>query len=201
MLTDKRIRTRYRKVFVVLSLCATALFLFTIPGAVAQQAKPPQAKPAASGPTKGELWEFDKFLDRNYEMRQDLLKDPKLIDNESYVINHPTLAEFLRNHPGVKSQILRDPEGFVNREKQYRNEHGENVTKGELWEFDKFLDRNYEMRHELVKDPKLIDNESYVINHPTLAEFLRNHPGVKSQILANPEGFMNRERQYDKGQK
>src|SRR5439155_1689466 len=75
------------------------------------------------------------------------------------------------------------------------------TTNSELAQFDQFLDAHAQIRSELSKNPKLIDDENYIINHPELAEFLHGHPGVKSQILANPHAFMRRERAFEQREK
>ncbi len=73
-------------------------------------------------------------------------------------------------------------------------------TETELARFDQFLDSHPQVRSELIKDPKLIDNENFIINHPDLADFLHTHPGVKGQILSNPQAFMTRERAFEKSE-
>jgi phage-related protein len=165
-----------------------------------EQSDQNQARSPRQGTTNNELAQFDRFLDAHAQIRSELSKNPKLIYDENYIINHPELAEFLHSHPGVKSQILANPQAFMNRERGY--EKGEDradgdITNGELANFDQFLDAHAQIRAELSKNPKLIDNENYIINHPELAEFLHTHQGVKSQVLANPRAFMRRERAYE----
>ena len=149
-----------------------------------------------------ELRNFDAFLDKHPEIREDLSKNPSLVNNEEYVENHPQLAEFLKNHPGVREELKENPKAFMNREGGFeKHEGGErpgDINRTELRNFDGFLDTHPEIREDLSKNPSLVNNEEYVENHPQLAEFLKNHPGVREELKENPKAFMGRERGFEK---
>src|SRR5689334_10561884 len=54
--------------------------------------------------TKQELTNFDRFLDSHAAIKQDLSRDPSLVNNAGYLSNHPELKEFLGSHPGVREE-------------------------------------------------------------------------------------------------
>ena len=56
------------------------------------------------------------------------------------------------------------------------------------------------MRADLTKNPSLIDDPSYLNNHPHLKEFLEQHPNTRAQLKQHPKMFMNREQRYEKSE-
>ncbi len=72
------------------------------------------------------------------------------------------------------------------------------VTRGELRNFDGFLDKYPEIDEQLRKNPGLINDPKYVNDHPELKEFLENHPGVRQELKEHPKYFMHREKQFDR---
>ena len=49
----------------------------------------------------------------------DLMKDPKLANDTSYLQKHPGLQDFLSKNASVKAELQNDPVNFMNREKGY----------------------------------------------------------------------------------
>ena len=85
------------------------------------------------------------------------------------------------------------------------NNHGDrdadrdrDANRDELARFDQFLDKHREISEQLRKDPSLVDNREFLNNHPELEAYLHDHPGVRDQIKADPNGFMHAEDRFDR---
>lgn len=74
------------------------------------------------------------------------------------------------------------------------------ITKSELRNFDAYLDKHRDVRADLERDPKLIDDPGYLNKHPHLKAFLEHHPNTREELRENPQAFMHRENQYDKAE-
>jgi hypothetical protein len=75
------------------------------------------------------------------------------------------------------------------------------ITRQELNNFDNFLDTHPAIAKDLRSNPALVKDSAYLSAHPELKEFLNNHPGVREEIRENPNGFMKRERNFEKAGK
>src|SRR5262252_3669650 len=117
--------------------------------------------------TRPELLNFDRFLDAHPAIEQDLRKDPKLLDNTAYLSAHPDLKTFLATHPNAREEARENPRIFVRREEAF-DKSGRDITRPELANFDRFLDAQPAREQDLKKDPKLLDNASYLTAHPDL---------------------------------
>jgi hypothetical protein len=62
---------------------------------------------------------FDGYLDRHEEVREQLSRDPHLIDNAGYMANHPELRDYLHDHPRAAMIFRRHPDRFMHREHVY----------------------------------------------------------------------------------
>jgi hypothetical protein len=172
--------------------------------------------------THRQIAEMDRFLDSHPEVAEQLRKDPSLIGNREFVENHPALQEYLEKHPGVREEFSENPNAFMHREERYdrhegrlddrrgddrrgddrrgddRREGDRDVTRRQVAEMDRFLDKHPELAEQLRKDPSLIRNREFVENHPALHEYLQSHPEVREEISENPNAFMRREERYDR---
>ena len=146
--------------------------------------------------TRQELLNFDRFLDSHPKIEQDLEKAPALVNNSTYLSAHPELKEFLSTHPGVREEIRENPVGFMNRERRF-DSSGRDITRQELQNFDGFLDKHPNIEQDLTKNPKLMNDSTYLSAHPELKQFLNTHPGVRTEASENPRIFMNREQRFD----
>jgi hypothetical protein len=180
-------------------------------------AKPPAQTPNQPAPapsrddiTSREVAEMDRFLDSHPEIAQQLRKDPSLIDNRRWVGDHPALHEYLQKHPGVADAFRDHPDAFMRDENRYERAEGDrdqdrdrdrdrdrNISRRDVTEMDRFLDRHPEVSEQLRKDPSLIDNRQWVANHPALQEYLKTHPQVAETFRAHPDAFMRDENRYD----
>lgn len=87
---------------------------------------------------------------------------------------------------GITAALYAEPKG------------DEDITKGELRRFDKFLDKHPNIATDLKKDPALVNSSDYLKSHPELGTFLRKHPEIREELKENPRAFMNRERKFEK---
>jgi len=72
------------------------------------------------------------------------------------------------------------------------------ITKSEVRNFDAYLDKHQDVRADLEKNPKLIDDPAYLDKHPHLKVFLEHHPNTREELRENPQAFMHRENRYEK---
>ena len=75
---------------------------------------------------------------------------------------------------------------------------GDDATRQELANFDRFLDSHPEVASDIRKDPSLVNNDDFVNRHPALQTYLQDHPAVRQQIKADPNAFMRQETRYDR---
>ena len=170
------------------------------------QSSPPQNNPAAmsapvSDTTRTELARFDQFLDSHPEIAEQLRKDPSLVNNPQFTKSHPALQTYLQDHPGISAELKENPNAFVRREDNFdRREDGRggDVNRAELARFNEFLESHREIAEQVRKNPKLVDNESFIENHPALLTYLREHPEVREQLKQNPNAFMQQENNFDR---
>jgi phage-related protein len=144
--------------------------------------------------TRRELANMDRFLDSHREIAEQLRKDPSLINNATWVGQHPQLQEFLQTHPGVREEFRENPNAFMRQEERFDRR---DTTVTELANIDRFLDSHREVAEQLRKDPSLINNATWVGQHPQLQEFLQTHPGVREEFRENPNAFMRQEERFD----
>ena len=150
--------------------------------------------------TRGELANMDRFLDSHPEIAEQLRKDPSLINNATWVNNHPALEEFLETHPEVREEFRENPAAFMQAEARFDQREGDRDDwsrrrdrddHGELTSFGKFLGSNSTIAAELAKNPSLANNKEYLANHPELGEYLKAHPAMTQQLAANPQAVMS----------
>jgi hypothetical protein len=149
------------------------------------------------GRDRGELANFDRFLDSHPEIAEQIRKNPSLCDNPQFVKNHPALQTYLQQNPGVRQQLQQNPNAFMQAEDRFdRSPNQMNRDQRELASFDHFLTDHREIAEQLHKDPSLVDNSRFLKNHPALQTYLQDHPEVGTALKDNPNGFMQQEARY-----
>jgi hypothetical protein len=149
--------------------------------------------------SRNELANFNRFLEAHPEIGEQLRRDPSLIDNHRFLDEHPALQTYLVDHPAVRQLIQDNPSAFMHQENQYERHdgQGDDVTRRELANFDRFLDSHREVAEQLQKDPSLIDNHRFLDEHPALQTYLQQHPETRQALQSNPNFFMQLEARYD----
>jgi len=160
--------------------------------------------------TVRELASFDRFMDGHPEIAEQLRRNPSLVKNEDFVRNHRDLQEYLQQHPGVQQEISENPDRFMRQEQRFDraedrrdfdrtgDRRDNDTTRGELANFDRFMDGHPEISEQLRKDPSLVKNEEFVRSHPALQEYLQQHPEVHEELTENPNRFMQQEQRFDR---
>jgi hypothetical protein len=147
--------------------------------------------------SRGELNNFDRYLDDHPNVSHELRNNPNLVNDPNYLAQHPSLQGFLKNHPGVNEEIRENPAQFMNRENRFERNGGD-FSRAEAASADRYLDRHTQVAQQLRQNPRLIDNPNYVAQHPGLQQYLQNHPEVRQDWKQHPYAFQKRERQYEK---
>jgi hypothetical protein len=62
---------------------------------------------------------------------------------------------------------------------------------------DNYLDSHPDVRAELARNPRLIDDPAYMANHPELRDYMHNHPREAEAYRSHPDRFMHREHVYN----
>ncbi|MGC1461633.1 MAG: hypothetical protein WA802_05490 [Terracidiphilus sp.] len=197
------------------------------PSTTQTQTSTPQDRQAATSEDnrrendRGDVANFDRFLDEHREITEQVRKDPSLLDNRDFVRDHPALQTYFQDNPGVRDQIRQNPTSFMRQEDAFdrdsnmrdrdrdagavRDNDRRNVANGadrsndrrDVASFDRFLDSHREIAEQVRKDPSLLDNRDFVQTHPALRSYLQDSPGVRDQIRQNPNAFMHEEDAYD----
>lgn len=66
------------------------------------------------------LRNFRQFLVTHPNIRADLQKNPNLVKDGRYLVQHPGFNSFLRTHHAVQAWMTEDPQGFIQSEETMR---------------------------------------------------------------------------------
>jgi len=138
---------------------------------------------------RAELESFDEFLDAHPTVAHDLRRNPSLVANEEFRLNHPLLDEFLKNHPLVQMEIHSHPQAFLARERRFA-QVGEHISRYELNTFDHLLSVHQQTTEELRNSPGLVDDPKFLARHADLQEFFEDHPHVRDNLKQHPLVFL-----------
>lgn len=77
---------------------------------------------------------FDKYMRKNPQVRQEIEKDPSLLNNPDYLAKHPDLQKFMSEHPNFQRAAAKNPDRLVRKSRseqrkavrQHRERKGEN---------------------------------------------------------------------------
>jgi hypothetical protein len=73
------------------------------------------------------------------------------------------------------------------------------TTRADAARFSEFLDTHPEIAERLRTDHSLINNRGFVKRHSDLKKFLHDNPGVRDLAKQDPNAFMQRVYQFDRG--
>jgi hypothetical protein len=154
----------------------------------------------AGGQDRRDVANFNRFLDEHREVAEQVRKDPSLLDNRNFVQNHPALQTYLQNNPGVRDQLRQDPNAFMQQEDAYNrdpNMRDHDPAHDHMADFGGFLHSHSDIQNDLSRDPSVVKDHGYVQNHAELDAYLKANPDVRTDLMANPQGFVQGARQYD----
>jgi len=168
--------------------------------AIAQQS-PTNANPTTTGQTqatmqttantgvsRGELVNFDQFLDVHPEIDAQLRANPSLISDNNYLQATPQLQAYLTAHPQVRTQLDQNPSYFMQREDRLQARIAQQER------FDQYLADHKDVDRDVRKNAKVLNDEGYLKKHHDLDEFLKANPDVRVAIVNNPNYFQDRDR-------
>ena len=139
---------------------------------------------------------FDTFLDAHPAIEKDLKQNPSLLNDATYLANHPDLKAFLSSNATVSTAAAKDPKALMHRLERFERS-GRDIPKADLAAFDKFLDQHSSIEKDIRKDPTLLTNASYLASHPELQSFLAANPGIQQEITEHPRAFVNAENHFE----
>ncbi len=80
--------------------------------------------------------DFDRWMRQNPESRQQIMKDPSLLNNPDYLAKHPELQKFMNDHPDFQKAVKKNPERMMRksahaerRAAEHRREHNARPVK------------------------------------------------------------------------
>jgi hypothetical protein len=154
-----------------------------------------------------DLAQFDRFLDGHREIAEQVRRDPSLLDKRDFVQNHPALQNYLRDNPSIRDEVRQDPNAFMHQEDRFASsQHWDNqhwndrdASNQHKASFREFLDSHHDIQADVTKDPTVVKNREYVQNHPDLDGYLNAHPGVRDDMMADPNGFVRGTQQFKAG--
>jgi hypothetical protein len=171
------------------------VLLVGVTTAVAQSTTP-ATTPNDHDINRTELNNLDRYLDKNPQVASDLKGNPSLINDPTYLQNHPDLQNFLSKHPGVAEEAKENPNQLVKRETRFDNQ-GRDISQKQAASFDRYLDSHPDVAKDLRQNPALANDPTYLQNHPGLSDYEKNHPGVTKELQENPNAVMKREKRYE----
>jgi len=158
------------------------------PTTVNGQTQTTMMAPAGSDVTRGELVNFDQFLDTHPEVDRQLRANPSLINDNNYLQATPQLQAYITDHPQVKAQLTANPSYFMQREDRLQARIAQEER------FDQYLADHKDVDKDVRKDTRVLGNDSYLKKHHDLDEFLRANPDVRVVVVNNPNYFQDRDR-------
>jgi len=147
---------------------------------------------------RGDLAEFDHFLDRHHEIAEQLRRNPSLIDNRQFIESHPALQTFLRDHSQLSGAIASNPNAFMQAENRYDAaedrrggvDESRNFDRDHLASFNAFMGRHQDIARDVSQNPDRVNDDRYVANHAELKQYLNSNPGVRQDLSSNPQSFV-----------
>jgi hypothetical protein len=185
-----------RKLFFVMGAAAALLGSAARP--VRAQDRPPAGPPAArnQGPmTRGEIVQFEEFLERNPMIEVRLRQNPSLVNDPVFQKNHPQLAGFLARHPGVLAELAARRLWFIHRELVQWS--ASPLTPAQIAEFDRFLAQHPWIERQLSQHPQALRNPDFFNRSPELRDYLRQHPAIGRAAESRPDRPMQRDRRRE----
>jgi hypothetical protein len=170
-----------------------AAFL-ALAGAVVASARP--ASTSDSNVTRAQLGLLDRFLDTHPGIAQQLMSNPSLIDNRSYVNSEPALQAFLQDHPDIRQDWQANPQLVMKEAEGIQAPQptpapapvkvSNTLTIDQVATLQDFLNAHPAIAKQLEANPSLIDNKDYMASNPALDEFLQAHPELAEAWKASP---------------
>ncbi len=144
--------------------------------------------------------QFHDFLNSHLEIAQQIRSNPSLAEDRQFADNHPALQGFYRDNPAVRDEIRQNPQSFMQQEdrvENFDNRDGQNFDHDHLASFKQFLGGHADVAQDMSRNPSLAKDQGYVQNHPEFNDYLKANPGVRSDLMQNPDGFVKGAQQFN----
>ena len=129
----------------------------------------------------------------------ELHNNPSLVNDPTWLAKHPDLHNYMNNHPGLQKAAAANPASVVNRAD--RSTLGRDHA--DLNKTDSYLSHHPEIRQELSKNPKLIDDPEIPGDASRTRQGTGGPPRDSEQAMNHPEDFKKAAKansQYNKNQ-
>jgi hypothetical protein len=134
---------------------------------------------------KVELLNLDKVLEADPKLEEKLRLNLDQLLDAKYRANNPDVDALLRSRPAVVPALAKERRFLLHRA-IVRMAHAP-VVRRDIVQLDEFLDAHLDIQRALEKRPRQIVESSFLIAHPTLAQFFEKHPGLSTALLENAE--------------
>lgn len=182
-----------------LFLALASLLCVGVPARAQSPSTPDQNAPRSiqtNDTTRRELVHFNQFLDGHPEIAEQVRKDPSLLEKRDFVDTHPALQTYLQDHPGIRDEIIENPNAFMRQEDNFdRRLDDRDINRARLGQF---LDSHPEIAEQVRKDPSLLDNRDFVDHHSALQSFLQDQPGIRDEATDNPSALIRQDNDFDR---
>lgn len=143
---------------------------------------------------------FHDFLNSHPEIGEQIRRNPSLAEDREFADNHPALQGFYRDNPAVRDEIRQNPQSFMQQEDRFNNfgdRNGANFDRDHLASFRQFLGSHDDVARDMSRNPSLAKDQGYVQKHPEFNNYLKANPGVRSDLMQNPDGFVKGAQQFN----
>ena len=127
------------------------------------------------------LREFDRFLDHNPLLEDELRLDPQLTTSAAFLGKTPLLSNFLSTNPRVADGLKIYPRYFLNR--ALLRQASIPLSFSSLAPFKDLFLQHPELQAELTKTPESIRDPAFLDSHPTLRGVILLHPALAEAFL------------------
>lgn len=143
---------------------------------------------------------FHDFLNGHPEIAEQIRRNPSLAEDREFADNHPALQGFYRDNPAVRDEIRQNPQSFMQQENRFDNfgdRNGADFDHDHLASFKQFLGGHADIAQDMSRNPSLAKDQGYVQNHPEFNNYLKANPGVRNDLMQNPDGFVKGAQQFN----
>ena len=137
---------------------------------------------------------FEAYLDAHWETAQLLYQQPELINDRQFLRDHRALRDWLADHTEAARVIQAHPRQVLWEQRAAQPRTAGTVSPEDVRSLDGYLDTHWEEADALYRDPELINDTRFVHAHPSLDDWLHEHPDAAQAISERPRDFFWRQR-------
>ena len=141
-----------------------------------------------------DLRSWEEFLDSHEEIARELYRNPNLLKDTNYIRRNEALDDWLYSHRRAARIILASPREYARRRESPSSGAATPPSVEEVREFERFLDREWEIANALYREPELINSREFLRDNPSLADWFREHPRMARAVRERPRDYLWRQR-------